>query len=283
MSRVKTLLRSCVDNLDVLEDRSIQLENLIAGKMLRTSFAARLAESCHDGDLIRVSISACGAAELVHSASLCHDDVIDNALIRRGSPALWQMMSQSGAILIGDLLFCEALLLLYNSGGSRYISGFISKIREVCTAEIKQEIRYRGIEIDEQTCLDLARGKTGPLFAFVGSIFGGNEPGLSRALEEASYTIGTVYQLADDVIDATGDESISKKTLGTDADRGKYTLTRFYSREDIGNKMSELCKTALERLNDWPEKRFGLETFIKEDLQPIFDQSMTGISVLAGY
>ena len=271
--RIGNVLSPCGYNLNV--------EALVSGKLLRTRMAAYLAESITSLSNIETLVYACAATEIVHTASLCHDDVIDGGIFRRGLPALWKCSGISSAILIGDLLLCEAIDLLSKTSGSRYISSFVSKVREVCRAEIEQEVLLRGERIKPETCLKLARGKTGAFFAFIGLVCGGDNTALSSALEEAGYYIGTAYQLADDLHDIVGDEYLSGKTLGSDSLRGKYTLPQCSETPQITvhNRVSELCLSAINCLNKWPRVRKGLEQFLSNDLQTAFNHMETRIRV----
>ncbi len=202
----------------------VRPSQLLPGKMLRTRMAARL--STRLTVPVETLQHVCAAVELTHTASLCHDDVIDNALVRRGQPALWRASSRSGAVLLGDLLLCEAMGLLTGTDGGRLVRPFLAKLRETCAAEAEQELRLRGREVGRDVCLRIARGKTGPLFAFVGLAAGGADAALSAALEEAGYRVGTAYQLADDLLDVEGCEEAAGKTLGTDVARRKFTLAQ---------------------------------------------------------
>ncbi len=283
----------------------IDVKMVMAGKMLRTRLAGRL---CAGGgsSVDRTTIqAACTATELVHTASLCHDDVVDNSLIRRSLPTLWRTVGSSGAILIGDLLLCEAMDLLMETDtgptapygqaarscdrpqgrrSGRLARGFLAKVTEVVKAEARGELLWRGKEVDVETCLHLARGKTGPLFAFVAGTCGGEDETLCGLLEEAGYRIGTAYQLTDDLVDILGAECTVGKTLGTDLIRGKFTLPQIsdagerVARESINN----LCLSAVELLNDYPKARKGLTEFLRHDLGPVLEQTSgveTGIAV----
>ncbi len=144
-SQVKILIAAMTEKVTSSLGCTVDLETLKHGKMLRTRLATKLAEC----DITPVSLDtlahACAATELVHTASLCHDDVIDNGLLRRGLPSLWRISSPSAAVLIGDLFFCEAINMLQKTAEGRYLPAFISKVKEVCTAEIEQEILLRFI------------------------------------------------------------------------------------------------------------------------------------------
>ncbi len=256
-----------------------QIGQLMPGKMLRTRLAARLAglgSLYASGATIELT---CAAVELVHAASLCHDDVIDNSLMRRGQPTLWSATGRSGAVLVGDLLLCEAMDLLLDLEDGRYLGAFVEKVREVCAAEAEHELKFRGKQLDQQTCVRLARGKTGPLFAFVGYVCGGKNNALSRALEEAGYRIGTAYQLADDLLDLIGNEGVSRKTLGTDLKRHKFTLAQLPRKGQslVKEQITGLCASALDCLAAWPGMRDALVEFLEFDLQPVF--GLYGISL----
>ena len=279
--KVKHVITAKIDKIASFYKCTIDSESLMPGKMLRTQLASQLIAYDTEPSKIETLVHACAATELVHTASLCHDDVIDNGLIRRGFPTIWKATGFSGAVLTGDLLLCDAIDILQNTAGGSYVSPFISKVKEVCKAEIEQEILLRGKQLDEPTCINIARRKTGPLFAFIGFVSGGSDSVLSSALEEAGYHIGTAYQLADDLLDIVGDESLSGKTLGSDIERGKFTIPQFSVTqcEVIYENISELCLSALNCLNEWPQFQKRLEKFFENDLQPYFDKIDIGINI----
>ncbi len=249
---------------------------LSSGKMLRTRFAARLARSSRPGPNRAALEGACAATELIHAASLCHDDLIDGGLIRRARPTVWRAAGPACAILIGDALIFEAILLLLDAGDGRYVKSFASKIREICDAEIEQELKLRGKPLDVPTCLRIARGKAGPLFGFVGQVCGGDDAALSEALEEVGYLVGTAYQLADDLLDVVGEERVAGKTLGLDSKRLKRTLPQLaenplrVTQEHIG----DLLGSALDSLEAWPRVRGALAEFLDQDLRPLFEKQL---------
>ncbi len=245
--------------------------SLLTGKMLRTRLASLFVAQGACPESIYVATHACAAVELVHTASLFHDDVIDNGQIRRGKPTLWKTTSPPRAILIGDMLFCEAIDLLLKVPG-HYLHRFIEKIQEVCMTESEQEIVRRGQKLSIQSCLDIARGKTGPLFAFVSYVCGGENKTLSSALEEAGYLMGTAYQLADDFIDYAGDEKIYRKTLHNDEMQGKYTIVKAFDSDcdKICNLIDNHITSAIHSLDGWPGMQHALRQFVREELRGVF-------------
>lgn len=250
------------------------IAGLHGGKMLRTRLAARLLP--HTPAAPDLVLAAAGAVEMVHAASLLHDDVIDGGEVRRGAPAFWKRFGPSGAILAGDVLFCcSADLFARAEGGMDLLPRFVAKMKEVCDAEAEQEIFQRGRPLHYAQWLEIARRKTGPLFAFVAEACGGGEVELVLALEEAGYRIGTAYQVADDLVDAIGDANAAGKTLGSDRERGKSTIAAAaWGPAPSVELVHRLCAGALRLLDPWPSVAAALRRYLAEDLQPVFDSHL---------
>jgi heptaprenyl diphosphate synthase len=259
--------------------------HLFPGKLLRSRFGVRVAAG---SDVAREDLAkACAAVEMTHTASLCHDDVIDNALLRRSLPTLWRQATPSAAVLIGDVLLCHAAALVASCGDGRHLVPFLTKVTEVCTTEARQELILRGRRVERAVCLEVARGKTGPLFAFLGTVAGGTDAELAAALEESGYRIGTAYQLADDLLDVDGGQAErAGKTLGTDRSRGKFTLPLSGTRgaERTAEQVRNLLAGALEPLTPWPPVRDAVQAYIDSDLTPAMPQQAgpPGLSLAVG-
>lgn len=242
------------------------------GKMLRSRMAYRLNGACpvDTEDLVR----ACAAVEMVHAASLLHDDVIDGGMVRRGAPTFWIERGISGAILLGDLMLFKALDLTGRTrADGRWTRALVEFTGEVCEAEAEQELVLRGADSTWQDCVRIARRKTGSLFAFVATVLGGDDETLRTTLREAGYSVGTAYQLADDVLDTVGSEEASGKTLGTDRARRKITaVSAAGAGHDPLEEIQELCNSSLSRLTPWPEIHQAWARYLEADIQPTLDQ-----------
>jgi len=265
VARVNKLASSLVD---------IDVSQMMPGKMLRSRLAGRLAASGVCGDNWSDAANLSAAIELSHTASLCHDDVIDNADTRRGLPAMWRVTSRSGAVLVGDLLLCEALELVMETDDGKRLTDFLARLKEVIAAEARGELTLRGEVLDKTTCLEMARGKTGPLFAFVAAVCSSDDPAMSAALSEAGYLIGTAYQLADDLLDRVGDEDSAGKTLGTDQARGKYTLAGGDkdAQDELNREIHSLCESAIASLEQWDKAQDAVRRYLSEDIQPLLQR-----------
>ncbi len=273
VSGTQCLIRDRLKKLVSESGLPMRWTQFMPGKMLRTRWAGRLAESGELHVAPDTIMSACAAIELAHTASLCHDDVIDGGFLRRQQPTLWRVMGSTAAILVGDLLLCEAMDVLVNVQNGGLVEPFTVKLREVCAAELEQDLGSRGKVLEEAACLRLARGKSGPFFAFLGYVCGGARSDLRAALEAAGYQVGTLYQMADDLLDVVGGASAGK-TLGTDAKTRKFTVPQMAQKGPARARASirALRDGILDDVQAWPPVRAALLQFFQQDLQPVFAQ-----------
>jgi geranylgeranyl pyrophosphate synthase len=259
----RTPLASIVEETDSL---------LAQGKMLRSRLAFRVGQVNHvpRAHLMRAS----GAVEMIHAASLLHDDVIDGGYLRRGAPAFWVERGIPGAILLGDLMLFKALDMTTSINGGHLTQKLIELTGAVCEAESEQELVLRGETPTWDTCLGIARRKTGSLFAFAGYAAGGEDRELCRALEEAGFALGTAYQVSDDLLDAGGTEELSGKTLGTDQSRSKVTAARLEGAEAQRPAafIEATCRKVMDLVAPWPASQEALAVFLREDLGPVLNR-----------
>jgi len=282
LDAVRTLVRSRLSRLRGL--RADSLGALLGGKMLRARLALRLAGATLTPRKVVLAVSA--VVEMVHAASLLHDDVIDGAELRRGRRAFWRLTSTEVSILTGDLLLADAACLLAEMDDPTILPLFCQKVREMCEAEAFHELFLRGRSLSEEQCLNIARGKTGPLFAFAAGACAGGDGELATALEESGYRLGSAYQLADDLLDFSQDEEVAGKTLGTDFQRGKFTLAALYQcttsggtsaktpTELVWSRVSELLASVSALLEPWPEVTAAVPGFIEADLLGVMEKCL---------
>ena len=238
------------------------------GKMLRSRLVWRVGPPC--GTPSEALLRGAVAVELVHAASLLHDDVIDGGLLRRGAPSFWVKNGAHGAILAGDLLLCEALDAIRSMREPRLVDAVVRFSREMCAAEVEQELVLRGRPADWETSVRLARSKTGSLFAFAAAAAAGADAARAAALVEAGYLAGTAYQLSDDLLDASGRAESDGKTLGSDRARGKTTAAtaRPGNPGPTLSFLDGLRERASSGLAHWPRVRGAWDRYWARDLQP---------------
>ncbi len=275
IQRVQQLIREQFEQspfAPLLDDPSALLAN--QGKMLRSRMVIRLGRANSVGEPFILRTAA--AIELIHTASLLHDDVIDNGHIRRNAPTYWNKHGTSGAILLGDLLVFYALRLLTPLNDARLAEALIRYAGEVGEAEALQEIVHRGEPQTWDDCVQTARHKTGPLFAFMGFVAGGDDAILADRLSECGYLIGSAYQLSDDLLDAYGDASQSGKTLGRDHLRSKNTSAQFARAENRNpaRYIDELCERSIRLLDEYPRLQVAWKTYLDDDILPAIRQHL---------
>lgn len=251
-------------------------KNLLGnGKMLRSRLALSIGNA--NGVNEQVLINSSAAVEIIHGASLLHDDVIDGGIIRRGAPTFWKKYGINGAILFGDLLVFKALHLLVAVNRQDLLQELIDMSTHVCRSEVEQELILRGTPGTWKECEQIARAKTGSLFAFAAVAGGNRTKEQADTLREAGFILGTAYQLADDVLDASGNEAVSGKTLGTDNARGKttaITATRNAPDDAIGY-IFDLLNESSSMLADWPELHAAWDDFLDKTMKPVLDKHLT--------
>ena len=237
-----------------------------SGKMLRSRLAMLIGTAAGtDHDVLE---HAAASIELIHGASLLHDDVIDGASLRRGEPSFWTERGTSGAILLGDLFYCRAIGLSGNVAGGALMPVLVEKAGEMCDAESEQELLLRGKEATWEQCVSIARRKTGSLFAFVGYAAGGKDETLCRALEEAAYAVGTAYQIADDLLDVSGNDEMAGKTLGTDREREKVTAASVSPEGSAEEVIDEMLALSVGLLKPWSPVEDAWNSFLSTEIRP---------------
>lgn len=196
------------------------------GKRLRPAlvfFSGWQGEGVVSGDLVR----AAGVIEMVHLATLVHDDIMDGAEIRRSHRTVARAYGSDAAVLLGDALFAQALHIAAQFPTTEVCRVVSESTRKVCSGEIMQTLRQRDTRLslaDYWRIIDL---KTAELFrssCFLGSHLAGHGSEFVAAAARFGRHLGVGYQIYDDLLDFLGEEQRVGKTLGTDAATGKLTL-----------------------------------------------------------
>ena len=240
-----------------------------SGKMLRARLALRLGTA--NGVRPHVRRASAAAVEMIHAASLLHDDVIDGGVIRRNIPTFWKVYGTPGAILLGDLLLFKAMHLIRETHQLPLLSEFIELSGVVCEAEAEQELVLRNKPATTwRQAVQIARRKTGALFACA-AVTAGRGTAQKKALREAGYLIGTAYQIADDILDGSRNERHAGKTLGTDRARGKTTAAAKRSPEAMQRYLTTLYRNSTTLLKPWPPLQRAWQAYLDEDFLPVLE------------
>jgi octaprenyl-diphosphate synthase len=209
----------------VASDLSLHLFSA-GGKRVRPALVILSALACGGSEDDRV-ISLAAATELVHSASLLHDDVVDETSARRGVATANAMWGNKLSVLGGDLLLSKAFSLLAGIGNSEILSALSATAVLMSESEMLQAASEGSIESWREYYWRIIRGKTASLTGSCcecGAILRGASPATRRALAGYGHTFGLAFQITDDLLDITGDPARTGKDIGTDLIHGKFTL-----------------------------------------------------------
>ena len=194
------------------------------GKHLRPTLVALSANSI--GNISPAHMTAAVIIEMVHLATLIHDDVMDEAQIRRGKPTLAATWGNEIAVLFGDCLFAQALKLAASFPTPEVCRAVAMATNTVCSGEILQTQHRRNFELSQREYFRVIEMKTAELFTLscdLAAFLCEAKPRQRQALRQFGAAFGTAYQVYDDCVDLFGTESDAGKSLGTDLAKGKLT------------------------------------------------------------
>jgi octaprenyl-diphosphate synthase len=165
--------------------------------------------------------------EFIHTATLLHDDVVDESSLRRGRKTANAEFGNAASVLVGDFLYSRAFQMIVDVGSLRIMKVLADATNAIAEGEVLQLLNVHDADIDEENYLRVIRYKTAKLFEAAtqgGAIIGGAAPGAEAALAEYGLHLGTAFQLIDDVLDYSGGPHETGKNLGDDLAEGKPTL-----------------------------------------------------------
>lgn len=180
-----------------------------------------------DGGVADELVRAAGVVEMVHLATLVHDDIMDLAEIRRSRRTAARQFGPDAAVLLGDALFSQALHIAAQFPTTEVCRLVAESTRKVCSGEIMQTLRRRDINIslgEYRRMIDLKTAELFRVSCFLGASLSGRPAEFARAADRFGHHLGIAYQIYDDLVDFLGEEQKIGKTLGTDLATGKLTL-----------------------------------------------------------
>jgi len=216
------------------EHLSAMLDNLLksGGKRLRPALV--LFSTKFYPTALEKTISLAASVEMLHTATLVHDDMIDNSLVRRGNPTLNATWNRGATVLAGDFLFAVAAGLAAETENVRVMSIFAQGLMTICSGELRQIFNSQGRLPTREEYYQRIYSKTASLFAAsmeAGAVLSGAPEPEVQALREYGRTLGMAFQIVDDVLDFVGDERELGKPVGSDLRQGIVTLPVLYFHE----------------------------------------------------
>jgi len=165
--------------------------------------------------------------EFIHTATLLHDDVVDESALRRGRATANSLFGNTTAVLVGDFIYSRAFQMMVAVDSMRILQVLADATNVIAEGEVMQLMNCHNADIDEAGYLAVIRCKTAKLFEAatrLGAILGGATPSQESAMSNYGMQLGVAFQLIDDVLDYSGDQALTGKNLGDDLAEGKPTL-----------------------------------------------------------
>ncbi|HEY6895828.1 MAG TPA: octaprenyl diphosphate synthase [Rhodocyclaceae bacterium] len=187
--------------------------------------------------------------EFIHTATLLHDDVVDESSLRRGRDTANALFGNAASVLVGDFLYSRAFQMMVGVGSMRIMEVLADATNVIAEGEVLQLMNCRNAEIEVDAYLQVIRYKTAKLFqaaARLGGIIGGADPALEEGLANYGMHLGTAFQLIDDVLDYSGEEAETGKHVGDDLAEGKPTLPLIHVMTHGTAEQSALVRNAIE-------------------------------------
>lgn len=235
------MLQSIEDAIPIIKEPVTDLINA-GGKRIRPALVVLGAKfGKYDRDRI-IPIAAC--VEFLHTATLIHDDIIDEAKLRRGIETVQSKHSKDVAVLIGDYIFAKVFELLAGDYPAEMLKNLSKSILQICSGELTQYSYRYSSDIDFDKYIEIIAGKTAALFSmslFAGAFEGGVKNYATRNLSKIGYCIGMMFQIIDDCLDYNQDTTTLGKSAVNDIKQGYITLPMYYAlQNDKDSKLHNL-------------------------------------------
>jgi len=187
--------------------------------------------------------------EFIHTATLLHDDVVDESTLRRGRPTANESFGNPASVLVGDFLYSRAFQMMVDADSMRVMQVLADATNVIAEGEVLQLMNMHDASLDEEGYLRVIRSKTAKLFeasARLGAILGGHTAALEEACATYGQALGTAFQVIDDVLDYDGNTAEMGKNLGDDLREGKATLPLILAMQKGTPEQSQTIREAIE-------------------------------------
>jgi len=225
MASVDEVLRTSLDS-DVLLIRQVA-DYIIGGGGKRLRPALLLLTAGATGYRGTDHHTLAAVVEMIHTATLLHDDVVDESSLRRGHPTANAQFGNAASVLVGDFLYSRAFQMMVGLGRPRVLEILAETTNAIAQGEVLQLMNAGDADLDEAAYINVIQRKTARLFeaaARLGAVLGSSDPVTEDALARYGMHLGTAFQLVDDVLDYSGTADTIGKNIGDDLAEGKMTL-----------------------------------------------------------
>lgn len=248
LSQLDKIIRTQLQS-DVLLVQQVGEHIILAGgKRLRPLIAILAARACdYKGN---GHAKAAAIIEFIHTATLLHDDVVDESVQRRGQDTANELFGNAASVLVGDFLYSRAFQMMVDLGDMKIMGILADTTNTIAEGEVLQLMNTGDIETDESRYFQVIRDKTAKLFeaaARIGAVLSGQGRQVEAAMAEYGVQLGTAFQIVDDVLDYMADEGELGKCLGDDLAEGKPTLPLLRARAQASDEDRALINRVIEQ------------------------------------
>ncbi|MGQ0442159.1 MAG: polyprenyl synthetase family protein [Methylophilaceae bacterium] len=240
-------------------------EHIIGGGGKRLRPALVLLSSGMFGAISTQHHQLAAIIEFIHTATLLHDDVVDESQMRRGKNTANHLFGNAASVLVGDFLYSRAFQMMVKLQNMRVMEILSEATNTIAEGEVLQLLNIRNVNVTEQEYLKVIHYKTAKLFeaaARLGGIISNANSQDEKSLALYGMHLGTAFQLVDDVLDLSGDTTKIGKNLGDDLAEGKPTLPLIYAMHQSAPAQAEMIRNAIQRggLDDMPDVLAAIRT-----------------------
>lgn len=217
------------------------------GKRLRPALLLLVCGALDYRGVQRFNLAA--VVEFIHTATLLHDDVVDESTLRRGRATANESFGNPASVLVGDFLYSRAFQMMLDTGQMRVMEILADATNVIAEGEVLQLMNMHDASLDEASYLRVIRSKTAKLFeasARLGAVLAHAPPELEQACAQFGQALGTAFQVIDDVLDYDGDAGEMGKNLGDDLREGKATLPLIAAMQRGTPEQRQIIRNAVE-------------------------------------
>ena len=250
MRAVDAVIRARLDSEVALVNQVAEYIISAGGKRMRPALVLLAARACGYAGAHHHELAA--VVEFIHTATLLHDDVIDESALRRGRDTANAVFGNAASVLVGDFLYSRSFQMMVDVGDMRIMKILADATNTVAEGEVLQLMNCGNADIAIDEYLQVIRYKTAKLFeaaARLGALLGKADAAVEEALAAYGMHIGTAFQLIDDVLDYSGDEAETGKHVGDDLAEGKPTLPLIHAMQHGTPEQAATVRAAIENMD----------------------------------
>ena len=240
-----------------------------SGKQMRPMLALLIARACSGGIVTEASIRYAASSELLHNATLLHDDVADESEQRRGVPTIMSLMGPSVSVLLGDYWLVKAMELILGDADSdtRVIKIFSKTLSDLAEGEMLQLQKAQKGDTDQEDYLRIIYNKTASLFEAAcvsAAVSVGASEQYEKAAKDYAVALGLAFQIKDDILDYDGGEAVGKP-LGVDILEQKITMPLLGAMSNVSDQEAGRIRGLVSDIVGHPEYRDEIVEFVKSN------------------